>query len=446
MSAGWQAPRLRNHRPSLRGYGEARGTPPSRLSTSTAHTGGGSSITRARPRGPWTARGSRTTSGCGGIRLITPTGADATPESPTFGCPRGSTPACWRAGLVARQSQACGRERPRRLRDRPAHTNKRRGARDALPAPRDRARTVRVGSAELGARPRDREGPAPGRRRVAAVAAVARDVASDRYLRRAWPGVAFRLRPHGTPQGRVGQGHRLARDRAPGSEVQRSEACTGRSLFRSSPGRRAVAARALDAGPWRGPHRGTRRCGRTRANGVASLLVDPPAPEVVTCDAAKDLAIFTRYVIGRRRAVDLALTLPNVNGKRIAAAGFSYGASVTAVLAGVEHRSARSRSSRGAPITPGSCASPVRSSARRSSTHMSKSSQPSTRSTGCRGDASRLPHPGRYARPLKPEADVLALYRAAHGPKELRLYAADHPLNAAATAYRARWLLRELRR
>ena len=73
-------------------------------------------------------------------------------------------------------------------------------------------------------------------------------------------------------------------------------------------------------------------------NGVASLLVDPPtAPEVVTCYPAKDLAIFTRYVVGRRRTVDLALTLPNVDGERIAAAGFSYGASVTAVLAGVEH-------------------------------------------------------------------------------------------------------------
>ncbi len=73
-------------------------------------------------------------------------------------------------------------------------------------------------------------------------------------------------------------------------------------------------------------------------NGVASLLVDPPAPEVVTCNPAKDFAIFVRYVIGRRRAVDLALTLPNVDGQRLAAAGFSFGASVTADLAGVEHR------------------------------------------------------------------------------------------------------------
>ena len=29
-------------------------------------------------------------------------------------------------------------------------------------------------------------------------------------------------------------------------------------------------------------------------NGVASLLVDPPGPEVVTCDAAEDLAILDR--------------------------------------------------------------------------------------------------------------------------------------------------------
>jgi len=40
----------------------------------------------------WSPDGSRIAyhAGCGGIKLITPTGADATPESPTFGC-RGST-------------------------------------------------------------------------------------------------------------------------------------------------------------------------------------------------------------------------------------------------------------------------------------------------------------------------------------------------------------------
>ena len=44
----------------------------------------------------------------------------------------------------------------------------------------------------------------------------------------------FRLRPLGTARGRVGQNQRFAQHRAPGAEVQRSEACTGRSLFRAS--------------------------------------------------------------------------------------------------------------------------------------------------------------------------------------------------------------------
>ena len=180
-------------------------------------------------------------------------------------------------------------------------------------------------------------------------------------------------------------------------------------------------------------------------NSVASLLVDPPAPEVVTCDAAKDLAIFTRYVVGRRRAVDLALTLPSVDGKRIAAAGFSYGASVTAVLAGVEHPDPRFALKWGAPITPGSCDSPVPNSARRSSMHTSRRSQPSTRSSVPKATTPAFLIQDGTRDPWNPRADVLALYRAAR-ERRLRLYAADHPLNATATAYRARWLLRQLRR
>lgn len=73
-------------------------------------------------------------------------------------------------------------------------------------------------------------------------------------------------------------------------------------------------------------------------DGVASLLVDPPAPEIVTCNPGRDLSTFVRYVIGRRRAVDLASTLPGVDRTRIAAVGFSFGSSVTPVLAGVEPR------------------------------------------------------------------------------------------------------------
>ena len=42
--------------------------------------------------------------------------------------------------------------------------------------------------------------------------------------------------------------------------------------------------------------------------------------------------------------------------------------------------------------------------------------------------------------------DVVALYRAVRGPKELRWYPASHDLNAAASADRLWWLLAHLGR
>jgi len=181
-------------------------------------------------------------------------------------------------------------------------------------------------------------------------------------------------------------------------------------------------------------------------SGVASLLVDPPAPEVVTCDPAKDLAIFTRYVVGRRRAVDLALTLPNVDGKHIAAAGFSYGASVTAVLAGVEHRIRAFAVKSGRAHHTGfmRLACPQLGQ-KKLAAYVDKVSviDPIKWVPKATGPAFLIQDGTRD--PFNPRADVLALYRAAHGPKEVRFYAADHPLNAAASAYRAQWLIRQLR-
>jgi len=181
-------------------------------------------------------------------------------------------------------------------------------------------------------------------------------------------------------------------------------------------------------------------------NGVASLLVDPPAPEVVTCDAAKDLGIFRRYIVGRRRAVDLALTLPNVDGKRIAAAGFSYGASVTAVLAGVEHRiRAFALKSGRAHHTGFMRLACPQLSQKKLDAYVEKLAAIDPINWVPKATGPDFLIQDGTGDPLNPRADVLALYRAAHGPKELRFYRADHPLNAAATAYRARWLLRQLR-
>ena len=140
-------------------------------------------------------------------------------------------------------------------------------------------------------------------------------------------------------------------------------------------------------------------------NSVASLLVDPPAPEVVTCDAAKDLAIFTRYVVGRRRAVDLALTLPSVDGKRIAAAGFSYGASVTAVLAGVEHRiRAFALKSGRAHHTGFMRLACPQLGQKKLDAYVEKISAIDPIKWVPKATSSCFPHSGRYARPLEPES------------------------------------------
>ena len=71
--------------------------------------------------------------------------------------------------------------------------------------------------------------------------------------------------------------------------------------------------------------------------GAASLLIDEAT--LGNCrDAQHEVDLHASYVVSRRRAVDVAETLPNVDTKRIAASGFSRGAAVTAALAGVEHR------------------------------------------------------------------------------------------------------------
>jgi dipeptidyl aminopeptidase/acylaminoacyl peptidase len=43
-------------------------------------------------------------------------------------------------------------------------------------------------------------------------------------------------------------------------------------------------------------------------------------------------------VVGRRRALDVLAKLRGADRKRVAAVGFSYGAAITATLAGVDHR------------------------------------------------------------------------------------------------------------
>jgi dienelactone hydrolase len=177
--------------------------------------------------------------------------------------------------------------------------------------------------------------------------------------------------------------------------------------------------------------------------GGASLLIDTPESRT-RCNADENLRIFTSYVISRRRAIDLAETLPNVDPKRIGAAGFSYGASVTATLSGVEPRlvavalkSGRAHFTGYAPVFCSSLGAqgldefvarvgvidPVH--------WVSASSSALLMQNGTHDD-------------LSPAADVKALYAAARKPKELRWYPAGHDLNHEAASYRQRWLLERL--
>ncbi len=156
----------------------------------------------------------------------------------------------------------------------------------------------------------------------------------------------------------------------------------------------------------------------SRATALRRSSSIPPAPEVATCDAAKDLAIFARYVVGRRRAVDLALTLPNVDGKRIAAAGFSYGASVTAVLAGVEHRiRAFALKSGRAHHTGFMRLACPQLGQKKLDAYVEKLSAIDPINWVPKATGFRLPHSGRYPRPLEPRADVLASTGPHTGPR-----------------------------
>ncbi len=178
-------------------------------------------------------------------------------------------------------------------------------------------------------------------------------------------------------------------------------------------------------------------------SGSASLLVDAP-PNRTPC--RDDLALYVNYVVSRRRAVDLAATLPNVDATRIAAAGFSFGAEITATLSGVDHRIAAFALKSGRGHHTGFVRIFCKSlGAAKLDAYVAKISVVDpVRWVGRATRAATLIQNGTRDS-LTPRPDVLALYTAARKPKELRWYPAGHDLNAAATEYQAQWLLRRLR-
>jgi dienelactone hydrolase len=70
----------------------------------------------------------------------------------------------------------------------------------------------------------------------------------------------------------------------------------------------------------------------------AFVSVLPDIPLTLNGDATTDSAYVTDAVIAERRAIDLLVARPDVDAKRIAFVGHSWGAELAAILAGVEPR------------------------------------------------------------------------------------------------------------
>jgi dienelactone hydrolase len=72
--------------------------------------------------------------------------------------------------------------------------------------------------------------------------------------------------------------------------------------------------------------------------GYAGLLLDEPITRFYTFDAPTDVAAFVLYATQERRAFDLLATLPEIDRGRIGFVGWSNGAILGSLLAGLEDR------------------------------------------------------------------------------------------------------------
>jgi dienelactone hydrolase len=162
------------------------------------------------------------------------------------------------------------------------------------------------------------------------------------------------------------------------------------------------------------------------ARGAIQLLPDDPFernPQLNNASDSKQLAAVAQQVIDLRRAVDLLQSRPDVDRKRIAFTGLSFGAIQGAFLAGTEPRikAFDLQSGRGRSLGPG--LDPTKWIRR--------------------SHADFFVQDGLHDE-VVPRAQLQALAKAAPEPKIVRWYDAPHGLNDRAIHDQLRWLAKEL--
>src|SRR5262249_43739019 len=162
------------------------------------------------------------------------------------------------------------------------------------------------------------------------------------------------------------------------------------------------------------------------ARGSIQLVPDDPFerdPNLNFASDARQRAAIVQQVVDLRRSVDVLQSRPDVDGKRIAFTGLSFGAIQGALLAGTEPRikAFDLQSGRGRSLGPGL--------------------DPSTWIK--RSHAAFFIQDGLHDQ-VVPRAQLQALARAAPQPKIVRWYDAPHGLNTRAIHDQLRWLAKEL--
>ena len=185
------------------------------------------------------------------------------------------------------------------------------------------------------------------------------------------------------------------------------------------------------------------------ARGAVGLAIDSafvkaagPAPTDPVKRLERERDLTAQTVVDLRRGVDVLASLPQVDSKRIGFVGYSAGAKIGAILAGVEPRihAFDLMSGGSAPLDSFVAAAP-------------QSLRAPVRSALGAVDPLRFV---RRARPaalffqdglddtVVPHAQLAALAAAGSEPKRIRWYPADHELDAQAFRDQLAWLSREL--